>query len=602
MLISTRAPAPRSVVGKTGQSRIGSAACAGLALLILLAALLLFGATFFLSYKTLQTQLVALYGSNRTSRYFSPEIYSSALLRLRVAAGCLVLAASAIAGFRGPLARAFDSLVGSILMSVRHARRSQWSVDPVRAVALSAIAIIGLFLRFQFLEQPMRYDESATVLSYASKPLYLGLSIYNEPNNHLFHTLLVHLAMKVAGSAEWAVRLPAFTFGTLLCLFAYALCRRLAGSSSALWAAALVCTSSVLVEYSTNARGYTLICCATLAMMIAAYETLRHASPMWFVLFGTITVLGFWTIPIFLIPFGGTALWMIWESMCRRRRFRRIYALRGGLAVVLAGAITVAMYLPPLAINGIGALLRNQWVAPRNLRAFLAGNETQLSLTWQAWNRDLPTWWPMMMMVAFLGGLAIAPKLRRLVICLLSCILFLFAVRHFVPFARNWLMFLPVYLMVAAVPFGWIVERLTDTKGRRLFGAVSAATLAALLSVPVLHQRSILQSKDTGVLVSAREVADFMFSRSITPDQVFRSSTSDLPMQYYWWRRTGIQPDKASVPELEARGVHHAWVLLNEAYAEELDNLAARQGLKNVETLAEEPFDGARMVEVTWQH
>ncbi len=566
-----------------------------------LAALLLFGVSYLLPYETLRSQLIALYGGDRTGRYFSPEVYASAMWRLRYGAGFLLLAAGGIAVFRKVCARALDSLAGSILLSIRHARRSPRKVDAMTALALAAIVIIGLLLRLEFLGQPMRYDESATVLSYASKPLYLALSIYNAPNNHLFHTLLVHIAMSLAGSAEWAVRLPAFTFGTLLGLLAYALCRRLAGRWSALWTAALVGTSSILVEYSTNARGYTLICCATLALLITAYESLRRASPMWFVLFGATAVVGFWTIPIFLIPFGGTVLWMAWESLRRQRRFRRLYWLRASIAVALAGVTTLTVYLPPLAVNGTGALLRNQWVAPRNLQDFLAGNATQFGLTWQSWNRDLPGWWPVMMTIAFLGGLAIAPRLRRLVICLLCWVLFLFAARHFVPFARNWLMFLPIYLMTAAVSFGWLLERLVAAPKRAVAGAASAVVFAALLGAPVYYQRSVLLSKDTGVLVSAPRIAAFMAARGITPDQVFRSSTSDLPVQYYWWRRTGAQPDKASVQVLESRGVHRAWFLLNGAYGEDLDQLSARQGLRNIEVLAVEPFEGARLVEVEWK-
>src|SRR5689334_17814838 len=72
--------------------------------------------------------------------------------------------------------------------------------DATRRVAwwewagLGAATALGLALRLRYLGQPMRYDESATWLDYASRPLVRGLADYRFPNNHLLHTLLVHVS------------------------------------------------------------------------------------------------------------------------------------------------------------------------------------------------------------------------------------------------------------------------------------------------------------------------------------------------------------------------------------------------------------------------
>ena len=80
-------------------------------------------------------------------------------------------------------------------------------------IGLTIVTMLALALRARELSQPIRYDEAATWLDYASQPLARALSDYRFPNNHLFHTLLVHISAALFGAAPWALRLPAFLAG-----------------------------------------------------------------------------------------------------------------------------------------------------------------------------------------------------------------------------------------------------------------------------------------------------------------------------------------------------------------------------------------------------
>ncbi|PKO04579.1 MAG: hypothetical protein CVU41_16175 [Chloroflexi bacterium HGW-Chloroflexi-3] len=53
-----------------------------------------------------------------------------------------------------------------------------------------------------------------------------GLSDYHFPNNHVFHTFLVHLTYKLFGPYEWAVRMPAFIASLLLAPFGFIFAKR----------------------------------------------------------------------------------------------------------------------------------------------------------------------------------------------------------------------------------------------------------------------------------------------------------------------------------------------------------------------------------------
>ena len=113
----------------------------------------------------------------------------------------------------------------------------------------------------------MRVDEAATYLFYVRKPPLYGLVSYTLPNNHVFHTLLVSVSTFVFGNHPWAIRMPAFLAGVAMIPLAFAAGRRIHGDAAGLITAAFVASSSVLIEYSTNARGYTIVAAIFLGLL-----------------------------------------------------------------------------------------------------------------------------------------------------------------------------------------------------------------------------------------------------------------------------------------------------------------------------------------------
>jgi Dolichyl-phosphate-mannose-protein mannosyltransferase len=597
--IKTGVTNDRDVVAR--QRGIVQLICAALAVALSLSSILMLGALSHLKYTSLQMYLIRLYGEERTRRYFTPSVFLSFLARMRLGAALLQVIAIALYALRSQVARYLITFARALSHSLRHQRRSHLNIGGVPAVSLGLITLAGLVLRLHFINQPMRYDESATVLGYASKPFYLGLSIYNEPNNHFFHTLLVHISMMIAGSAEWAVRLPALIAGVMLCLLAYALSLRLSGRTGALWAASLVSTSSILIEYSTNARGFTLICCATVVILIAGLEALTYAAPWWFFVFGLTAIIGFWTIPIFLFPFGGILLWLATESATRRGKFRHVFWHRLALSCGLASAGTLLVYLPAIAVNGPSALFRNQWVAPQNLQSWLSGNESQLRTTSELWTRDLPSGWTLILTIGLLWSLVVYPRLRRLLLSLVTWTVFLLVARRFVPVARIWLMYLPILLVVSASGLSWIFEHLVPQEKRPILGIAGSLLITVVLGEPSLRTNSVLNSTETGVLRSARGIVEVMSTKNVPPETVFRSSISDIPLQYYWWRRTGYRPSNPTSLELQQKVGHPVWCVVNTINGETLEIFSTNNKIKKVEILDHQHFEGAEVYHFSWE-
>ena len=128
--------------------------------------------------------------------------------------------------------RAFVSLLLSEL-------RSWYASNTSEVVALSALVVAGAVLRWVLIESPIRYDEAHTFLRWARRSWLDVISDYRQPNNHVFHTIWVHLSYKLFGSGLAALRAPAFLAGILTIPACFALARRVFDGRAAIVAAAL---------------------------------------------------------------------------------------------------------------------------------------------------------------------------------------------------------------------------------------------------------------------------------------------------------------------------------------------------------------------------
>jgi uncharacterized membrane protein len=228
------------------------------------------------------------------------------------------------------------------------------------AAVLGAVVILAFAARLPFLFLPIAFDEAHTFITYASKPLSEALSTYSAPNNHLFHTLLVHLLTRFS-SAEAVIRIPAFGAGVAVVLAAYWLGRRLYSRDAGLLAAALTAGSSALIEYSTNARGYTLLTLFTLLLFVNATFIFEGGSWRRCATYALIAALGAYTLPIMLYPFAGISIWL--AIMLRRSgQTRRLITLVG--TVILTGILTVLLYVPVLLRSGAESVIGNAFVQP----------------------------------------------------------------------------------------------------------------------------------------------------------------------------------------------------------------------------------------------
>lgn len=417
---------------------------------------------------------------------------------------------------------------------------------------LAAVAV-----RLFFLNQPVRADEAFTFSTFASKPLSVGLTYYPVPNNHVFNTFLIHLVHLVLGDDPRIIRLPAFVSGVLTVPLAYLAGRKMFNKNTGLIAASLVATSSYLIEYSTNARGYMILTFIFLLLILvggAIIEKGRVDLWMWFVL---LSALGFFTVPSMLYCFGAVVLWIFLSRIRRRPEARGGDILREAAKLasgcVFVGLLTANFYTPLMCVSGVSAVVNNGIVRASTMNRLSIELPGSLSETWQLWNRDIPFLLVAFFVLFFAASLYYYQTLEKdrinLVYAVVAWSLLILIGQKATPFPRIWLPFLPVYLISVAGGLYFFIDRLarledfTSEKFREkniVFAMVLAAVLL-MTACNVITTRSVYYSEETGTLTDVVAIVSDLKGELREGDVVWSSPSVTTILEYYF-KRNGVPP------------------------------------------------------------
>jgi hypothetical protein len=448
----------------------------------------------------------------------SPASYVLLAPRVRFAAAFCALLASLAWFLAGAIRRLFRQTLNvsaTFMREVPAALRAWWAGQSgaERAVLGGILALAGV-LRVAYLAEPIRYDESFSYVGFGRRSIVHALASYPEPNNHIFHSLLLFLCARIFGNSLWAIRLPALVAGWLAVAVTYMLARKLYGSRVAVLASALAATSAQMVLYSVNARGYSLIALFTLLLFLIATEIVERDQPAHWAIFSLVAIVGWWTVPVMVFGYASAVLWMFLclarEDGAGPRRMKR-WVAHCVVSAVAIGLGVVTVYLPPLVVNGYDALLRNPWVAPLDWATFwqrlpLLPGKIDLALD-DGLARPL-AW-------LLLGCLGVSVWKHRQLGSRMSVSLFfpvviasgaLVLLERQVPYARVFLFVAPLYAVEAAAGMLWLWRQATlRAPSWRDGGALALALLAAVFgTVETVSSKAIQANAD---LPQAREIA-----------------------------------------------------------------------------------------------
>ena len=367
----------------------------------------------------------------------------------------------------------------------------------------------------------MRYDEAATWLFFSSKSVLYSLVSYTLPNNHVLHSILVSISTFVFGNHPWAIRLPAFLAGVAMIPLSYAAGKRFYGEDAALLTAAFVASSSVLVEFSTNARGYTIVAAIFLALIVLAPSP--EAEPRAWRRFAVLSAIGFFTIPTMLFPFGVVVGWLALSIARARNTDRADAAKRLARTVLLTIGLVVLAYLPALLWTGPHAFFANRYIVSQPWGSWVRAIGPSLGSTWISWNRDLTIAGAAAFLLFFVMGLG--RDKARLVLVTVVWFSALLIVERWVPFRRVWTFLIPIYWMTVAAGIVFVVRR-------QRWAAPLAIALCLAIGGSVLASGSVLRSQETGYFPDAERVVVSLRALG-TGDKVLAYNPAQVPLQYY---------------------------------------------------------------------
>lgn len=471
-----------------------------------------------------------------------------------------------------------------VVVSLRRVTIGEW-------IAIGAITALAVVIRWGPLFQPMRYDEAATWIDYASQPLAKSLSDYRFPNNHLFHTLLVHIAAALFGSAPWALRLPAFIAGILLVPLTWAAGRAVYSPSAGLISAAFAATSASLTLYSTNARGYTMLCCLTLLVVIVAARLPRRENSAAWAELALLGALGMWTIPIMLYPLAGIALWLWAEARAGDTVIGpRVMAARLQWTTLAIACLTALLYLPVIARSGIALVIGNRFVRPQSRSSFFAGLPEFYRAVWSDWTRGWPWWLGALVAIGLVAATILRGSRARRSVSLAGASIvaatLLLLLNGRIPYVRVWLYLLPLVLVAAGGGLTHLWRRLARALPALqrpglgmslLLVVVVAASIGGALGT--MRSRVVWLADDTGTFPAAREAAAALLARARPGDRVIATAPSDLPLAYY------LAPSAAGRALLHATpdSAQRIWVVVNDAESQDVNVLLRRAEIMTID-------------------
>jgi uncharacterized membrane protein len=318
------------------------------------------------------------------------------------------------------------------------------------------------------------------------------------------------------GDAVWAMRLPALLAGTLLIPATYFLFRTLSNNFVALISATLVSLSSPLIEYSTNARGYTTIILVFLILLLLANYLSTNRNLFAWSLFIVASALGFYTIPLFLLPFGIVICWYILIIIIENNQTNKYTYLKDLLiSLPFIFVCILILYLPVIVISGYGSLINNQYVQANSFSYLFYNLVPVLKSTLKLFIRDIPL---SITLILALGFLVFLIKIRSfdvknslLLVSALSWCCLVILVKRIFQYPRMWLFLIPILVGLSVNGLFYLIKNILKEKLILYSSIIVSLFLLLTLSSTIIINNSIYYSDtDAPLLVDGDEIAQYL--------------------------------------------------------------------------------------------
>ncbi len=254
--------------------------------------------------------------------------------------------------------------IQEIVSSISRSVRTIWKKTSVaEQIGLAILCLVCVLSRLYFLPKlPLHIDERFTYLYFVSKGWLVSAAYYPNPNNHILYSLLCNASGWLFSSPLLVLRVAAFVCGLAALVGFWLAIRYYFSALVAATATAMLAFTPPVFGYGIQGRGYSLL---LFWVILSAASTVkivssRNIKPVSASLFVLSSILGFYTIPVFLYPFAGLLGVMV--AYFRNNTWQQWRRLGVLLLLILLGVSL--LYMPVFLVNGLQAVSGNSWVAP----------------------------------------------------------------------------------------------------------------------------------------------------------------------------------------------------------------------------------------------
>jgi len=308
----------------------------------------------------------------------------------------------------------FGHYIADVVFFIRSLKPA--SIESKSLAVLLLILCLGFLFRLVHINDVMTHDESYTYVVFSSTSFFNVITNYHLPNNHVLNSLLILISTRLFGIQPWAVRLPALIAGMLIIPVTFGLAQRLYDRNTALASALLVAILPGAIYYSTTGRGYSLVALFTvLTLWLAIYLRESKNRFAWTLLI-LFSALGFYSVPVMLLPFGVVFAWLFFENLVAdtgsygsKTNFLKYWLVAGVGTLVLV----LLLYAPIFIFSGADKVFANPWVLPESWAGYISSLPGRILGIWSEWTTGLPPVLTGLLLVGFALGLILQPRITR---------------------------------------------------------------------------------------------------------------------------------------------------------------------------------------------
>lgn len=293
--------------------------------------------------------------------------------------------------------------------------------DKVHIYSFFLLLVIAVVVRIFYLFQPMISDETMIFEprinhAHGLMGLIQLISRIDIPGDHIFQTFLSYLTYKSIGSERcvWIIRIPDLIAGILVVPAVYTAVRIFYNKHAALLTSGIIAGSSLLISYSTKARGYSIICLVFfLILALGTYLRNNNKLAAWH-LFALLSALGFYTFPLMLLPYGLVIVWLILSIVFKDTDIERIYLFKNLFVSIVITVFLMFLLYSPVIFWGTGlkSFFAHSRITSASWIFFSKGIVFNIVDIWgKYWTRNIPDLINVVFVAGFFTSLLFHKKL-----------------------------------------------------------------------------------------------------------------------------------------------------------------------------------------------